>query len=59
MLTTSAPSLLWKYRTEGSLTPSPALVDLNADEELEVIFASGDGNIYVENGNNGSLVWMF
>jgi eukaryotic-like serine/threonine-protein kinase len=44
-------TLLWRYKTGGTLLSSPALVGAG------VYIGSNDGNIYALNADNGSLRW--
>ncbi len=55
----SAPPLLWKYRTRGHITASPAVIDINGDKKPELVVTSDDGNVYALNGANGTLIWKF
>jgi outer membrane protein assembly factor BamB len=43
----------WKYKTEGAVTSSPAIVD------GRVYIGSHDQNIYCLDAYNGSLIWKF
>ena len=47
--TNITPPLLWKFQTEGAVTSSPALVDVDKDGTLDVIFASGNRKLYAVN----------
>jgi outer membrane protein assembly factor BamB len=58
-LTAITPPLLWKYRTEGTVTSSPALADVDGNGELDIIFGSGDSKLYAANGKTGALLWTF
>jgi len=50
--------LLWSYETGGKVKSSPALADLNGDNQLEIIIGSDDGHIYVFN-NTGNLFFKY
>lgn len=51
-------SLKWVYKTEGLITSSPTLGDLDNDSKLEVVIGSYDGMIYALN-HDGELLWSF
>jgi hypothetical protein len=45
----------WPQETGGSVQSSPALGDIDGDDELEIVVGSDDGNVYVWN-SDGTLV---
>jgi hypothetical protein len=49
--------VLWVYMTGAPVRSTPAIGDVDNDDQLEVIVGSDDGNIYVLNGSDGSLEW--
>jgi len=50
-------SLIWKFKTNGFIQSSPALIDFNGT--IYIVFGSYDGNIYLLFGLNGSPVWVY
>ena len=51
--------VLWIYETGGSIISTPAIGNLDADADLEVVIGSADGNIYCLNGKTGLLEWKY
>src|SRR3989338_5768813 len=51
-------ALLWRYKTDGMVRSSPAVVDINNDSMLEVIVGSDDSKLYAFS-HNGMLLWNF
>ena len=52
-------SLLWKFKTNGSIHGTAAIGDIDGDGLLEVVFGSNDGYVYALNGEDGSLLWSY
>ncbi|UCE72943.1 MAG: PQQ-like beta-propeller repeat protein, partial [Methanomassiliicoccales archaeon] len=55
---------LWNFPAIGGIINSPSIGDVDGDGLNEVIFGGnfhygGDPNMYVVNGEDGSLVWQF
>jgi hypothetical protein len=49
--------LKWKYpTTEGTYISTPALVDLDGDDDLEIVFIS-EGNAIYALSNTGDVIW--
>src|SRR4030065_2350218 len=46
-------NLLWKYKTDGAVVSSPAVVDGKA------YVGSADGYVYSLNANTGELIWKY
>lgn len=53
------PTLKWEFFMTHGSDGEPAIADVNQDGFNEVIVSSFDSNIYVLNGQNGSLIWKF
>lgn len=51
--------VLWTFPTGGYIDRGAVVAEVDGDGGLEVVFASTDRNIYVVNGEDGSLVWSF
>lgn len=49
----------WSFRTEGAVSASPALADLNADGFLDVVVGSHDSRVSVLSGEDGRPLWQF
>jgi len=49
---------LWNFTIGAPIYTSPAFLDINADENLEIVFGSYDCNIYCVN-NLGTQVWTY
>lgn len=45
-------TLLWRYKTNGTLLSSPAVADSG------VYVGSNDGNVYALKADDGSLIWQ-
>ncbi len=56
---TGAVKPLWVFRTNGFVSSSPALGDIDGDGKLEVAVSSHDKVIYAINGEDGSLLWKY
>ncbi len=55
---------LWNFSVLGSIVSSPTIGDVDGDGLNEIIFGgyypyNGDPNLYVLNGEDGSLLWQF
>jgi outer membrane protein assembly factor BamB len=55
---------LWNFAVLGSIVNSPTIGDIDGDGLNEIIFGGifqdgGDPNLYVLNGEDGSLIWQF
>ena len=48
----------WSFATGGPIYTSPAFIDQNRDQELEIVFGSTDDYIYCVN-NTGDEVWKY
>ena len=57
-------NLLWNFPVIGSIVNSPTIGDVDGDGLNEIVFggyyrSTGDPNLYVLNGEDGSLLWQF
>ena len=52
-------SLLWKFKTGGAVSSSPAIGDIDGDGKPEVVFGSDDNYLYILDGTNGNLKWKY
>lgn len=57
----SKPIVKWWYDTRDACFGQSAAADVDGDGKLEVVFGCyrNDGNIYVLNGEDGSLLWKY
>jgi len=51
-------SLLWVFETDGWIRSSPAVADLDNDNELEIVFGSDNGFLYALDSSRRGL-WSF
>ena len=51
-------TLLWKFTTNGRVTSSPTVADIDGNGRMEIVFGSDDKNLYVLR-ENGTLLWKF
>ncbi|RKZ29500.1 hypothetical protein DRQ33_08755 [bacterium] len=51
--------IIWTYHTGNLIDRGAVVAEIDGDDNLEVIFGSSDGNLYVLDGENGNLVWQF
>ncbi|MGA1820929.1 MAG: CARDB domain-containing protein [Thermoplasmatota archaeon] len=51
VLNTETHSLLWKYDTGGRIQSSPAICNIDGDDELEIIVSSDSGYVYCFDGD--------
>ncbi|MBU5687809.1 MAG: PQQ-binding-like beta-propeller repeat protein [Candidatus Aenigmarchaeota archaeon] len=52
-------SELWRFNTAGFIYSSPAIGDINGDNNIDVVFASYDKKVYALQGNNGQILFEF
>ncbi len=55
----NAVKLKWSFTTGSWIYSSPAIVDIDNDGSMEVVFGSSDENLYALSGENGDLEWVF
>ncbi|UCE38650.1 MAG: VCBS repeat-containing protein [Thermoplasmata archaeon] len=57
--------VVWTFEAEGRLSTPPAIGDVDGDSKNEVVIGGsyynggGDPNLYVVNGEDGTLLWSF
>ncbi len=51
----SEVKLKWRFATESWVYSSPAVVDIDNDGNMEVVFGSSDGKLYAISGESGGL----
>lgn len=54
----SGVKTLWKYNAGSWIISSPSIADIDNNGEKEIVFGSGDGNIYCVN-STGNLLWEY
>ncbi|MEM5803853.1 MAG: PQQ-binding-like beta-propeller repeat protein [Candidatus Aenigmatarchaeota archaeon] len=52
-------SELWRFNTAGFIYSSPAIGDINGDNNIDVVFASYDKKVYALQGSNGQILFEF
>ena len=52
-------SVLWTFNTNSPIWSSPALYDLDLDEDMDVVFANNDGLIFAIDCITGEELWHF
>ena len=50
---------IWIFQAGGRIIATPAVGDVDADGEPEVVIGSLDGKIYVVNAEDGSMEWNY
>ncbi len=57
----SRPVVKWWFDTRDACFGQSAAADVDGDDKLEIVFGCyrNDGNIYVLNGEDGSLLWKY
>ncbi|MBM4249206.1 MAG: hypothetical protein FJ149_07195 [Euryarchaeota archaeon] len=58
-LNATSGRLKWRFPTQGPVSASPAVGDIDSDGVPEVVFGSGDGRVYAVDGPSGSLLWRY
>ncbi|ROL59573.1 hypothetical protein D9V87_04845 [Bacteroidetes/Chlorobi group bacterium MS-B_bin-24] len=55
------PKIKWTFNTRDACFGQSAAGDIDGDGKLEIVFGCyrNDGNIYVLNGEDGSLLWKY
>jgi outer membrane protein assembly factor BamB len=51
--------VLWKFQTLGNVIATPAIGDVDNDDQNEVVIGSKDNKLYCLAGNTGNLEWSF
>jgi len=55
----STGQILWEFAADSSIHSSPAIADLDDDDNPDIVFGTNRGRVYALDGGEGSVLWSF